>query len=153
MISRRIPLMGLFLAMFVVAGCSSKVVKTESLQQNNRYAIVSVTGLTTGFGMSKEEEEKLVTSVEKVVAKELKAAKGFRLVSSSKVLRNRYYKAIKEESSDGIMEFKTAKGFKKFDIENETKNIAKLRKNLKLSGVIQVTSMFTKKSGGMWISG
>lgn len=150
---RKISLIGLFAAFVILSGCTSKVVKTESLHQQNRYAIVSVTGISSGFGLSEDEEEKLITSVEKVVAKELKAAKGFKLVQSSKVLRNRHYKAIKGESTEGLMTMKAAKGYKKFDIENETKNLAKLRKDLKLSGVIQVASTFTKKSGGMWISG
>lgn len=150
---KKLAIIGASISLLVMTGCASKVYKAEAFDEPNRFAVVSVTGLTTGFGMSEKEEVELVTSVEKVVAKELKAAKGFRLIPSSKVLANRHYKAIKGESTDGLMTMKAAKGFKKFDIREQPEAMAKLRKDLKLTGVIQVAASFAKRSGGMWLSG
>lgn len=151
--TKNVALLGLIISLFSMTGCASKVYKTDSLNKTNRYAIVTVTGRSTGFGMSEKDEIELLTSVEKVVAKELKEAQGFQLVDSAKVIRNSHYKAIKGESTDGLMSMKAAKGFKNFEIENEKEAVAGLRKDMKLAGVIQVITSVKKKSGGMWISG
>lgn len=150
---KKLAVLGASISLLVMTGCASKVYNANAFKEPNRFAVVSVTGLTSGFGMSEKEEVDLISSVEKVVAKELKASKGFQLIPSSKVLANRHYKALKGESTDGLMTMKAAKGFKKFDILEQQEAMAKLRKDLKLTGVIQVGASFVKKDGGMWLSG
>lgn len=142
-------------ALLLVAGCSNQAIKTTEMKKPNRFAIVTVTGSTTGLGMSENEEIGLLTKVDEVVAKELNQSKNFKITSSSLVKQSRSYSAIKSESSDGMFTGKVAQGYKKFDITSasEAPNLKKLMNELKLTGVIQISAYYSVKSGGFTLSG
>lgn len=142
-------------ALVFLSGCSQQVIKSSELKKPNRFAIVSVTGMTSGFGMSENEEISLLTKVDEVVAKELNQSKDFKLVNSALVKQSRNYAAIKADSTDGIFTGKVAHGYKKFDItsESEAPNLKKLMSELKLTGVIQITAAYTMKNSGVSLSG
>lgn len=142
-------------ALVFLSGCAQQVIKTSELKKPNRFAIVSVIGATSGFGMSENEEIGLLTKVDEVVSKELNQSRDFKLISSALVKQSRNYAAIKADSTDGILAIKVAHGYKKFDItsESEAPNLKKLMSELKLTGVIQVTAAYTMKNSGVSLSG
>lgn len=153
MIKTRSRTLGFIIAILFLSGCASQSYNTKVLKEPNRFAIVSVSGITTGFGMSAEEETKLLTSAEKLIYKELKQSKYFKLVPPSKVKKSRSYRSIKGESTSGIFTMQMAKGYKKFDMDNEKEAIDKLMKELKLTGVIHIMASFSKEDSGLSLSG
>jgi hypothetical protein len=142
-------------ALLLISGCSQQVIKSSELKKPNRFAIVSVTGMTSGFGMSENEEINLLSKVDEVVSKELNQSKDFRMVSSSLVKQSHSYAAIKGQSADGMFTGKVANGYKKFDVtdNSEAANLKKLMSELKLTGVIQITAAYTLKNSGLSVSG
>lgn len=139
----------------LLAGCAQQVVKTSEMKKSNRFAIVTVTGYTSGFGMSENEETDLITKVDDAVSKELSRSKDFHLISSSAVKQSRSYAAIKGDSTNGMLTGKVARGYKKFDVTSdaEAPNLKKLMSELKLNGVIQITAAYSMKNSGVSVSG
>ena len=141
-------------ALALLQGCASKVYNQQALSQpNNRFAIVSFGGLTSGLGMNEEADLKLVTGLEDIVYQELSRSRHFTLARPSAVKAARSYALIKGESTDGMYTMKVAKGYKKFDPRKETEAIGKLMDELKLSGVIQVSAYYAKKERSVFVSG
>lgn len=142
------------LAVAFLPGCATQVYDKESLfKPNNRFAIVSFAGRTNGLGMSQAEDEKMITDLDEVVYKELNQSRYFKLVPPSTVKASRIYAAIPSESTDGIYTLKVAHGYKKFDPKKHAEHLKKLMDELKLSGVIQVSAVYTKTEKSAYMSG
>lgn len=138
----------------LLQGCASQVYNKEALSQpNNRFAIVSFGGLTTGLGMNEEADEKMITGLDDVVYQELRQSKHFTLVRPAAVKASRSYALIKGEPTNGMYTMKVAKGYKKFDPRKETEVMGKLMEELKLSGVLLVSAYYAKKEKSVWVSG
>lgn len=138
----------------LLQGCASQVYNKEALSQpNNRFAIVSFGGLTTGLGMNEEADEKMITGLDDVVYQELRQSKHFTLVRPAAVKASRSYALIKGEPTNGMYTMKVAKGYKKFDPRKETEVVGKLMEELKLSGVLLVSAYYAKKEKSVWVSG
>jgi len=138
----------------LLQGCASQVYNKEALSRpNNRFAIVSFAGLTSGLGMDEEADAKLITQLEDVVYQELSRSNHFTLVRPAAVKNSRSYALIKGESTQGMYTMKVARGYKKFDPRKETEALQKLMSELKLSGVIQVVAAYGKKERTVFVSG
>ena len=141
-------------ALVLLQGCASQVYNKEALSQpNNRFAIVSFGGFTSGLGMNEEADEKLISGLEDVVYQELRQSKHFTLVRPAAVKASRGYAQIKGESTDGMYTMKVAKGYKKFDPRKEPEALRKLMEELRVSGVLQVQAVYTKKEKSVFVSG
>ena len=138
----------------LLQGCASQVYNKDALSQpNNRFAIVSFGGFTTGLGMDQEADAKLISGLDDIVYQELSRSKHFTLVRPNAVKASRSYALIKGESTDGMYTMKVAKGYKKFDPKKEPEAIGRLMDELKLSGVIQVQAVYAKKEKSVFVSG
>jgi hypothetical protein len=138
----------------LLPGCATHVYNTEVLAKpNNRFAIVSFGGLTSGLGMSEAEDLKMVTDLDNVVYKELSQSKRFSLVTPSRVKASRSYQLIKGESTDGMYTPKVAAGYKKFDPRKQPGEVKKLMQELKVNGVILVSAYYGKKENSVFVSG
>lgn len=141
-------------AVTLMSGCATQVHNKDALSQpNNRFAIVSFGGLTSGLGMSEAEDLKMITGLDDVVYKELNQSKRFKLVPTATVKASRSYALIKGESTDGMYTVKVAPGYKKFDPKKENEALNKLMTELKLTGVMQVTAYYGKKEKSAFVSG
>jgi hypothetical protein len=141
-------------ALVLLQGCASQVYNKEALSQpNNRFAIVSFGGFTSGLGMNEEADTKMITGLDDIVYQELSRSRHFTLVRPSAVKAAKSYALIKGESTDGMYTMKVAKGYKKFDPRKETEAIGKLMDELKLSGVIQVMAFYGKRERSAFVSG
>lgn len=128
-------------AVLLLPGCATHVYNTEALSKpNNRFAIVSFGGLTSGLGMSEAEDLKMITDLDAVVYKELSQSKHFSLVSPVRVKKSRSYALIAGEPTDGMYTIKVAEGYKKFDPKKQADQVKKLMDELKVSGVILVSA-------------
>jgi hypothetical protein len=151
---KKLALWAALAALAGLQGCASKVYNKEALSQpNNRFAIVSFGGLTSGLGMNEEADEKMITGLDDVVYQELRQSKHFSLVRPTAVKASRSYALIKGEPTDGMYTMKVAKGYKKFDPKKETENVRKLMDELKVSGVLQVSAYYGKKEQSVFVSG
>ena len=138
----------------LLQGCASQVYNKDALSQpNNRFAIVSFGGLTTGLGMDEEADAKLISGLDDIVYQELSRSKHFTLVRPAAVKASRSYALIKGEPTDGMYTMKVAKGYKKFDPKKESEAVRNLMRELKLSGVIQVSAYYAKKEKSVFVSG
>ena len=118
-------------ALAVLQGCASKVYNKEALSQpNNRFAIVSFGGLTSGLGMNEEADEKMITGLDDVVYQELRQSKHFNLVRPAAVKASRTYALIRGEPTEGMYTMKVAKGYKKFDPQNPANNIIEVKRTI-----------------------
>lgn len=149
----KIYLSGLLIALLAITGCAPKVYNADAFNRPNTFAIVSVNGITSGFGFSTAEEQKIASNFERIIYKELKNTKRFKLASSNKVKKSRAYRQIRGESTDGLLSMKTAKGYKKFDPKNEITALKKLNKELRLTGNIFITLSVSKEDSGLTLSG
>jgi hypothetical protein len=151
---KKLALWAALAALAVLQGCASKVYNKEALSQpNNRFAIVSFGGLTSGLGMNEEADEKMITGLDDVVYQELRQSKHFNLIRPTAVKASRSYALIKSEPTEGMYTMKVAKGYKKFDPKKETENVRKLMDELKVSGVLQVSAYYGKKEQSVFVSG
>jgi hypothetical protein len=150
---KKILTLGMLGTVLLLGGCASQVYKAESFSKPQKFAIVQVTGTTSGFGLSEEEEVKLLSSLEKVLYKEFKHTRRFKLIPPSRLKRSRSYRALKGESTDGLMTMKTASGYKKFDYNEKSEAMRKLRKELKLTGTVSVMASFSKSDSSVYLSG
>lgn len=138
----------------LISGCATQVHNKEVLSRpNNRFAIVSFGGLTSGLGMTEAEDLKMITSLAEVVYKELNQSRRFKLVPPSTVKGSRSDALIKGEPTDGMYTIKVAPGYKRFDPKNESAALKKLMTELNLTGVIQVTAYYNKQEKTAWVSG
>ena len=138
----------------LLQGCASQVYNKEALAKpNNRFAIVSFGGFTSGLGMDEEADLKMISGLDDIVYQELSRSRHFTLVRPAMVKNAKSYALIKGESTDGMYTLKVAKGYKKFDPKKESEAVAKLMNELKLSGVIQVTAYYGKKEKSVFVSG
>jgi len=141
-------------AVTLMSGCATQVHNTDALSRpNNRFAIVSFGGLTSGLGMTEAEDLKMITGLDDVVYKELNQSRRFKLVLPATVKASRSYALIKGESTDGMYTLKVAQGYKRFDPRKETEALSKLMSELKVNGVIQVTAYYGKKEKTAFVSG
>lgn len=141
-------------AVTLMSGCATQVHNQDALSRpNNRFAVVSFGGLTSGLGMSEAEDLKMITGLDEVVYKELNQSRRFKLVPPATVKASRSYALIEGESTDGMYTLKVAQGYKKFDPKKETAALNKLMTELKLNGVIQVTALYGKKERSAFVSG
>ena len=141
-------------AALLLHGCASQVYNKEALSQpNNRFAIVSFGGFTSGLGMDQEADTKMITGLDDIVYQELSRSKHFNLVRPATVKSAKSYAQIKGEPTEGMYTMKVAKGYKKFDPKKEADAVRKLMDELKLSGIIQVYAIYTKKERSMFVSG
>jgi hypothetical protein len=151
---KKLALWSALAALVLLQGCASKVYKKEAFSQpNNRFAIVSFGGLTSGLGMDEEADQKMISGLDDVVYQELRQSRHFTLVRPTAVKASRSYAAIKGEPTDGMYTLKVANGYKKFDPKKETENVKKLMDELKLSGVLQVYAYYGKKESSVFVSG
>jgi len=95
----------------------------------------------------------MASNFEQIIYKELKSTKHFKMVSPKKVKKSRSYRQIKGESTDGLLTMKTAKGYKKFDPNNEAETLNKLNKELGLTGNMYITLSVNKENSGITLSG
>jgi len=150
---RKLATLGMLGVLMFLSGCASQVYKSDSFKKPQKFAIVQVTGTTSGFGLSEEEEVKLLNSLEKVLYKEFKHSRQFKLIPPSRVKRSRSYRAINGDSTKGLMEMKTAKGYKKFDYKEKSGAMRKLRKELRLTGTVSIVASFSKSDSSVYLSG
>lgn len=143
------------LAVFaLLSGCATQVHDRDALSRpNNRFAIVSFGGLTSGLGMTEAEDRKMIASLDDVVYKELSQSRRFKLVAPSTVKSSRAYAAIKGEPTDGMYTLKMAPGYKRFDPRDESAALKKLMADLNLNGVILVTAHYNKQEKTAFVSG
>ena len=154
MFGKKLSLWTALAAVALLQGCASQVYNKEALSQpNNRFAIVSFGGLTSGLGMNEEADEKMMSGLDDIVYQELRQSKHFTLVRPAAVKASRSYAQIKGESTEGMYTMKVAKGYKKFDPKKETEAVKKLMDEFKLGGVIQVTAYYGKKERSVFVSG
>jgi hypothetical protein len=139
------------LGLLLLSGCAGSL-DVKAMQRHNRFAVVSITGVSSGFGFMQAEDTKLVTTAGALVVRELQTSKRFDVVNPEAVKRDRNYAAIKGDEPS-FLTLQVATGYKKFDISDEEAHIAALRKDLRLTGVIIVSVGFTKKSSGVSVSG
>lgn len=136
-----------------LSGCASKVYKSEAFQTKGQFALVQVTGQTSGFGLGTKEDKKLLTTLSSVIYKEFKSTKHFRLISPNTVKKNRTYRRLKTDTSEGLLSLKTAKGYKKFDPRDHKKDMTRLFKELKVNAIISVSAGYHKVNSGFTLSG
>jgi hypothetical protein len=152
--NRKISSTAALAAVMLMSGCATQVHNADALSRpNNRFAIVSFGGLTSGLGMNEAEDLKMITGLDEVVYKELNQSRRFKLVPPATVKASRSYALIKGESTDGMYTMKVAQGYKKFDPRKETDALNKLMSELKVNGVIQVTAYYGKKEKTAFVSG
>lgn len=138
----------------LLQGCASQVYNKAALAQpNNRFAIVSFGGFTSGLGMNEEADLKMMSGLDDIVYQELSRSKHFTLVRPAAVKSAKSYALIKAEPTEGMYTMKVAKGYKKFDPKKESEAVAKLMSELKLSGVIMVSAYYGKKEKSVFVSG
>ena len=153
--SKKNLLLGAALGVAVLLhGCASQVYNKDALAQpNNRFAIVSFGGFTSGLGMDEEADLKMMSGLDDIVYQELSRSKHFTLVRPAAVKSAKSYALIKAEPTEGMYTMKVAKGYKKFDPKKESEAVAKLMSELKLSGVILVSAYYGKKEKSVFVSG
>lgn len=152
--NKKVLLAAAMMAAALLQGCASHVYNKDALSQpNNRFAIVSFGGFTTGLGMDEEADTKMISGLDDVVYQELSRSKHFTLVRPTAVKASRSYASIKGEPTDGMYTMKVAKGYKKFDPKKESEAVRKLMDELKLSGVVQVSAYYAKKEKSVFVSG
>lgn len=138
----------------LLSGCATQVYKTEALSRpNQRFALISFGGLSSGLGMTEAEDQKLIASLEEVVFKELGQSKRFRLAAPSAVKNSRNYAQIKGAPTEGMYTLKMAPGYKRFDPRDEGPAIKKLMTELNLTGVVMITAHYSKTEKSAWVSG
>lgn len=154
MLAKKLSLWTALAAVALLQGCASQVYNKDALSQpNNRFAIVSFGGFTSGLGMNEEADEKMITGLDDIVYQELRQSKHFTLVRPATVKASRSYAQIKGESTDGMYTMKVAKGYKKFDPKKEAEAVKKLMDELRLSGVVQIWATYGKKEKSVLVSG
>lgn len=154
MIGKKLSLWTALAAVALLQGCASQVYNKEALSQpNNRFAIVSFGGLTSGLGMNEQADEKMISGLDDIVYQELRQSKHFTLLRPASVKASRSYSLIKGEPTEGMYTMKVAKGYKKFDAKKEAEAVRKLMDELKLAGVIQVSAYYGKKERSVLVSG
>jgi hypothetical protein len=141
-------------AVTLISGCATQIHNKDALSRpNNRFAIVSFGGLTSGLGMTEAEDLKMIAGLDEVVYKELSQSKRFKLVPPATVKASRSYALIKSEPTDGMYTVKVAPGYKRFDPKNESAVLKKLMTELNLTGVIQVNAYYNKEEKTAFVSG
>ena len=154
MTKKIVALWASLLSLMILSGCASQVYNKEALSQpNNRFAIVSFSGLTSGLGMNEQADEKMIAELDDIVYQELRHSKHFNLVRPAAVKASRSYALIKGEPTEGMYTPKVGKGYKKFDPKKEAEAVKKLMAELKLSGIIQVRAYYGKKEKSVLVSG
>lgn len=154
MIKKNVSLLAALAAIALLQGCASQVYNKEALSRpDNRFAIVSFGGLTSGLGMNEEEDAKMITGLDDIVYQELRRSKHFTLVRPATVKASRSYALIKGEPTEGMYTMKVARGYKKFNPAKETEAVRKLMDELKLGGIVQVTAHYVKKEKSAFVSG
>lgn len=143
-----------FFAVLFLSGCATQVYDREALSRSdNRFAIVSFSGFTTGLGMNEAADEKLIDQLDDVAYEELRQSKHFTLVRPAAVTGSRSYALIKGEPTDGMYTAKVGKGYKRFDPKKEAEAVRKLMAELKLNGIIVVSAYYGKKEKSVFVSG
>jgi hypothetical protein len=138
----------------LLSGCATQVHNRDALTQpNNRFAIVTFGGFTSGLGMTETDDAKMIAGLDDVVYKELNQSRYFKLVPQATVKASKSYALIKGEGTDGMFTAKVAKGYKKFDPKKELEAVQKLMDELRVSAVIQVTAVYGKKEKTAFLSG
>lgn len=150
---KRIILLGILISSLSLMGCASKVYKADAFKKRANFAIVQVTGQTSGFGLGTKEDKKLLNVLSSLIYKEFKSTKHFKLVSPKRVKRSRAYRRLKTDKSEGLLTLKAAPGYKRFDPRDHKKGIKGLFKELKLDAIISVSAGYNKESGGISLSG
>lgn len=150
---KKIIVLGLLISLLGLTGCASKVYKSEAFKKRGKFALVQVTGQTSGFGLGTKEDKKLLNILASVVYKEFKSTRHFKLVSPNKVKKNRTYRRLKTDTSEGLMSLKTANGYKKFDPRDHQKEMKRLFKELKINAIISISAGYMKSNSGFTLSG
>lgn len=150
---KRIILLGILISSLSLMGCASKVYKAEAFKKRGNFALVQVSGQTSGFGLGTKEDKKLLNVLSAIIYKEFKSTKHFKLVHPKRVVRSRAYRRLKTDTSEGLLSLKTAKGYKKFDPRDHKKEMKRLFKELKINAIISVSAGYNKESSGISLSG
>ena len=150
---KKLILLSIIISSLSIVGCASKVYKTEAFQKKGKFALVQVTGQTSGFGLGTKEDKKLLSILSAVIYKEFKSTKHFKLIHPKRVVNSRAYRSLKTDTSEGLLSLKTAKGYKKFDPRDHKKEIKKLFKELKINAAISISAGYSKENGGFTLSG
>ena len=141
------------LASLALGGCASPVYKSDAFKQRGKFAIVQISGQTSGFGLGTKEDKKLLNILSDIIYKEYKSNKRFKLASPRKVKKSRAYRSLKTDTSEGLLTLKTAKGYKKFDPRDHSKEIKSLFKELKVDAILSISAGYNKAQGGFTLSG
>ena len=150
---KRFILLSIIISMLGLTGCASKVYKSEAFQKRGKFALVQVTGQTSGFGLGTKEDKKLLNILSSIIYKEFKSTKHFKLISPNKVKNNRTYRRLKTDTSEGLMSLKTANGYKKFDPRDHKKEMKRLFKELRINAIVSVSAGYMKSNSGFTLSG
>lgn len=150
---KKLFLLGMLFATFVISGCAGKVYKPEAFKTKGKFAIVQVSGQTSGFGLGTAEDKKLLNSLAKIAYKELKNTKYFKTINPKRVKKSRAYKKMKTDTDEGLLTMKVADGYKKFDPRDHKDELKKLFRELKITGAISITAGYSKASSGLSLSG
>lgn len=138
----------------VVSGCAtSSLQNKDAFSPDNRFALVSFGGFTSGLGMSEAEDNEMITNLDAVVIKELSQSKHFQLAPERSVKASRAYAVVKGEPTGGLYSVKVARGYKKFDVKKQIEAVDSMMDELHLSGVIQVTAVYGKSEKTAFVSG
>src|SRR5256885_2360959 len=138
----------------LMSGCATTTHNKDAFTApNNRYAIVTFAGFTSGLGMSETEDAQMINNLDDVVYKELGQSGRFKLVAPKVVKASKSYSLIAADSTDGMYTMKVATGYRKFDPKKQTEAVGKLMDDLKVDGIIQVMAVYGKKEKTAFVSG
>lgn len=141
------------LTSLTLGGCASQVYKSDAFKKRGNFAVVQISGQTSGFGLGTKEDKKLLNVLSDIIYKEYKSNKHFKLVSPRKVKKSRAYGSLKTDTSEGLLTLKTANGYKKFDPRDHSKEIKNLFKELKVDAILSISAGYNKAQGGVTLSG
>lgn len=150
---KKILLLSIIISTLGLSGCASQVYKPEAFQKRGNFALVQVTGQTSGFGLGTKEDKKLLNTLSSLIYKEFKSTKHFKLVSPKRVKSNKTYRRLKTDTSESLVTLKTAKGYKKFDPSDHKKEMKRLFKELKVNAIISISAYYNKVNSGFTLSG
>lgn len=150
---KKFILLSILISSLSMMGCASKVYKSEAFQKKGKFALVQVTGQTSGFGLGTKEDKKLLNILSAIIYKEFKSTRHFKLVHPKRVVKSRAYRRLKTDTSEGLLSLKTAKGYKKFDPRDHKKEIKQLFKELKINAIVSVSAGYSKSNSGFTLSG
>ena len=135
----------------VLAACASSQLNSSAFSKPRTLALVSVSATVSGLATGAAQDREIASDLARVSLNEIGHSRHIRLVPETAVLRNKTYKAIKDDGPSfmGVL----APGYKRFTVEDEKAHLQTLAKELRVDGFLFVQGAYSKKDSGFSIGG